>query len=100
MSSLPQWKHLEDGSATVPLRIRFTSFMRAYETFHSFPPDDMHYLSGWSRKRDADSQVILLSLFDPARLEDFLTLCKANPDVCEVSFITEEEFWLAPSNAV
>ena len=90
----------EDGCSTIPLRIRFTSFMRAYETFRSFPPDDLDYITGWSRKRDADSQVILLSLSDPSRLEDFLTLCKNNPDIREVSLITEDEFWRAPSNAV
>lgn len=100
MSNLPHWKHHEDGSAVVPLRIRFTSLMKAYETFHSFPPDDMDYLSGWSRKRDADSQVILLGLSATSRLEDFLALCSSNPDVREVTFITEQEFWHAPSHAV
>jgi hypothetical protein len=93
-------RHPQDDRTVFPLRIRFTSFLRAYETFHSFPPDDLEYITGWSRKRDADSQVILLGLSDPSRLQEFLDLCAANPDTLSVGDITEEEFHAAPSNAI
>jgi hypothetical protein len=89
----------DESRSIIPLRIRFTSFMRAYETFHAFPPD-LDYIEGWSRKRDGDSQVILLRLSDPSRLQDFLELCTANPDIVEVKSITEAEFHHAPSNAI
>src|SRR5947208_12243791 len=45
-----------------PLRIRFVDADHAYERFHSFPPADVDYIEGWSRKRDGDSQMILLHL--------------------------------------
>ncbi len=88
------------SETVIPLRIRFTSVMRAYETFHTFPPQDLDCLDGWSRKRDGDSQVILLRMCDPSRLQDFLDLCTANPDIREVTRITEDEFHKAPSNAI
>jgi hypothetical protein len=92
--------YLEDGRSVFPLRIQFTSFTRAYETFYSFPPSDLDYIDGWSRKRDADSQVVLLRLSAPSRLQDFLDLCAANPDILAVRFITADEFHAAPSNAI
>jgi len=73
----------------ISLRIRFASVMRAYETFHSFPPDDMDYIDGWSRKRDGDSQVIL-HLTDESRIQEFIDLCATNADVLEVTRITKE----------
>ena len=74
----------------IPLRIRFTSFERAFETFHSFPPD-LDHLDGWSRKRDGDSQVILLRMTDDSHFQEFINLCATNPDIQEVIRITEEE---------
>ena len=84
----------------ISLRIRFASVMRAYETFHSVPPDDMDYIDGWSRKRDGDSQVILLHVTDESRIQEFIDLCATNADVLEVTRITKEGFHRAPSNAI
>jgi hypothetical protein len=83
-----------------PLRIRFRSPDRAYDLFHSFPPDDLDWIEGHSRKRDGDSQVMLLNLSSEARLQDFRRLCAEHPDIVEVVSITEDEFWRAPSNAI
>jgi hypothetical protein len=85
--------------APVALRIRFSSATRAYELFHSFPPD-LDYLEGCSAKRDGDCKVMRLYLSSPERLQDFLDLCAAHPDIVNVTQITEEEFWRAPSNAI
>jgi hypothetical protein len=90
----------DETLTTVPLRVRFTSFMRAFELFHSFPPDDLDYLDVWCTKRDGDSKVMILQMADPSRLQDFLDLCTANPDIVEVTRITEDEFWRAPSNSI
>jgi hypothetical protein len=84
--------------ATVPLRIRFASERVACEVFDSFPPEDLDYVEGWSRKRDGDCQVLLLHLADERFLEPFLALCRRTADVVEVMPIAEAEFWNAPSN--
>lgn len=83
-----------------PLRVRFSSSDRAYRLFSSFPPQDVEWIEGYSRKRHGDSQVMLLHLSSEARLKDFYTLCKEHPDIVEVLPITEEDFRRAPSNAV
>ena len=88
---------------TIPLRIRFANEDLAYERFHSFPPDDVHGIGGFegcSRKRDGDSQVILLRLTSEANLQDFLALCRKERGIVEVLPITEDEFWRAKSNAI
>jgi hypothetical protein len=86
--------------AMYPLRVRFRNADRAYALFGSFPPDDLDWIEGHSRKRDGDSQVMLLHVSSEARLQDFLELCRSHPDIVEVVPITEEEFCAAPSNAV
>jgi len=83
-----------------PLRIRFVDADHAYERFHSFPPDDVDYIEGWSRKRDGDSQMILLHLTSEARMQDFLALCRQDSSIMEVVPITEDEFQRAKSNAI
>jgi len=85
---------------TVPLRIRFVDEQVAYDVFETFPPEDLHYVEGWSRKRDGDSQLVLLRLADERHLESFLALCRQTAYVVEVIPITEIEFWSAQSNAV
>jgi hypothetical protein len=84
---------------TFPLRIRFVDEDHAYKRFHSFPPD-VDYIEGWSRKRDGDSQMILLSVASEAHLQDFLALCRQENSIVEVIPITEEEFHKAKSNAI
>jgi hypothetical protein len=86
--------------AMFPLRVRFSSPQRARALFSSFPPQNLDWIEGHSRKRDGDSQVMLLHLGSDAKLEDFFELCEDYPDIIDVVPITEEEFWAAPSNAV
>ena len=83
-----------------PLRIRFVDADRAYEHFHSFPPDGVDYIEGWSRKRDGDSQMILLHLASETHMQDFLALCRQESSIVEVVPITEDEFQRAKSNAI
>ena len=83
-----------------PLRIRFVDADHAYERFHSFPPDDVDYIEGWSRKRDGDSQMILLHLASEAHMQDFLALCRQEGSIVEVVPITEDDFRRAKSNAI
>src|ERR1043166_3077196 len=59
-----------------PSRTAKRRFSHAYERFHSFPPDDVDFIEGWSRKRDGDSQMILLHLATEAHMQDFLALCR------------------------
>ena len=83
-----------------PLRIRFVDAEHAYERFHHFPPHDLEYVERMSRKRDGDSQVMLLEVPTDANLQQFLALCREEDGVVDVFPITEEEFWRAPSNAI
>lgn len=84
----------------VPLRIRFTDDLSAYEAFHAIMPEHDRRISGYSRKRDGASHVVLLALNDPAALPGFIAFCRQHPQVTEVAPITEAEFWAAPSNAI
>jgi len=83
-----------------PLRIRFVDADHAYERFHSFPPEGVDYIEGWSRKRDGDSQMILLHLASEAHMQDFLALCRQESSIVEVVPITEDEFQRAKSSAI
>jgi hypothetical protein len=82
------------------LRIRFVDANHAYERFHSFPPGDLDYIEGWSRKRDGDSQLILLKLAGDAPIQDFLALCRQESSIVEVVPLSEDEFQRAKSNAI
>ncbi len=82
------------------LRLRFADVIHAYERFHRFPPDDLDYVQRMSRKRDSDSQVMLLEVPTDAHLQQFLALCREEDSIVEVLTITEEEFWSAPSNSI
>ncbi len=83
-----------------PLRIRFVDAGHAYGRFHSFPSGDVDYIEGWSRKRDGDSQMILLHLASEAHMQDFLALCQQESSIVEVVPITEDEFQRAKSNPI
>ena len=83
-----------------PLRIRFVDADHAYARFHSFPPGDVDYIEGWSRKRDGASQLLLLHLASEAHMQDFLALCRHESSIVEVAPITEDEFQKAKSNAM
>jgi hypothetical protein len=82
------------------LRIRFKNQKLAYECFHSFPPDDIPAIQGWTRKRTGDSQTILLHLENDSDIEEFYALCAKHPHIAAVESITEEEFRTALSNSV
>jgi hypothetical protein len=82
------------------LRIRFVDEDYAYQRFKPFPPDDLDYIEGWSRKRNGNSQLILLHLASEKHMEDFLDLCRKEKDIVEVVPITEDEFRRAKSNAI
>lgn len=82
------------------LRIDFTDEETAYRLFHEFPPGDLPYLEGWSRKRHGASHVLLLRVSSEGDLGRFVALCRSHPAVVRVVTITEAEFWAAPSNAI
>ncbi len=86
--------------STVALRVTFTDALCAYNLYHIFPPQTLEYVEGWRRKRDGDSQVILLKLRDRHDLQRFYDLCTSIPEICEVKRIAAKEFWRAQSNAV
>jgi hypothetical protein len=88
-----------DEQFTIPLRIRFRDEQAAYYQFHIFPPSP-DYITGWSRKRDGASQVVLLSLTSRKHLDDFISVCRHNPHFVSIEEISEEEFWKAPSHGV
>lgn len=83
-----------------PLKIRFVDSKHAFERFDSISLDEADYVQGWSRKREGDSQLILLLLRDENRLEDFVALCRKEDSVVEVIPITEDEFHAGKSNAI
>jgi hypothetical protein len=99
-----QWrtiKALENSSmATFPLRIQFKNEDIAMDSFYSFPPGDLDFIEGWSRKRVGDSQLILLNVADESNLRRFFELCRANPEIIIVMPISEMEFEDARSEAV
>ena len=78
----------------------FVAHLTPIRLLHSFPPDDVDYIEGWSRKRDGDSQIILLHLASEAHMQDFLALCRQEGSIVEVVSITEDEFQRAKSNAI
>ncbi|OJU98674.1 MAG: hypothetical protein BGO12_20030 [Verrucomicrobia bacterium 61-8] len=83
-----------------PLKIRFVDSQHAFDRFHFISLRDADYVQGWSRKREGDSQLILLLLDNEDRLEDFLALCRREDSVVEITPITEDEFHAGNSNSV
>jgi len=83
----------------IPLRIHFRDKQAAYYQFHLFPPE-LDYITGWSRKREGASQLLLLTLRSRSYLDDFIAACRRNPHFVRIEEISEEEFWKAPSHGV
>ena len=83
----------------VPVRIHFRDEQAAYYQYHLFPPE-LDYITGYSRKRDGASQVLILSLRSRKHLDDFIAVCRSNPHFVSIEQISEEEFWKAPSHGV
>ncbi len=72
-------------------RITFQNEEAAFYQFHVFPPVVyLPWVSGWARKRNASTQLIL----------GFLELCCENPHVLKIEEISEDEFTAAPSHAI
>jgi hypothetical protein len=73
----------------------------AFYQFHVFPPVVyLPWVSGWARKRNASTQLILVELKGDADRDRFLELCCENPHVLKIEEISEDEFTEAPSHAI
>jgi hypothetical protein len=82
-------------------RITFQSEDAAFYQFHVFPPVvHMPWVSGWARKRNASTQLILVELKEEEDRDRFLELCCENPHVLKIEEISEDEFTATPSQAI
>ncbi len=82
-------------------RITFQNEDAAYYQFHVFPPVPfLPWVTGWARKRDGQTQVILVELADANGRDRFLELLCENPHVSKIEEISEEEFTYAPSHEI
>ena len=91
--------HGRIGDDLFHIRIQFRDEQAAYYQYHVFPPD-LDYITGWSRKREGASQLLILHLHSRKHLEDFIAVCRRNPHFVSIEEISEEEFWKAQSHAV
>ena len=76
----------------VPLRVQCKSEESALQFFHSFPPDDIQCLQGWSTKRNGASQLFILYVTSEEHVDEFTRVCLAQPEVQNVSRISENEY--------
>ena len=82
-------------------RITFQNEDAAFYQFHVFPPVvHMPWVSGWARKRNASTQLILVELKEEEDRDRFLELCCENPHVLKIEEISEDEFTATPSQAI
>jgi hypothetical protein len=82
-------------------RITFQNEDAAFYQFHVFPPVvHIPWVSGWARKRNASSQLILVELTEEDDRDRFLELCCENPHVLKIEEISEDEFTATPSQAI
>jgi hypothetical protein len=82
-------------------RITFQSEDAAFYQFHVFPPVvHIPWISGWARKRNASTQLILVELQQDEDRDRFLELCCENPHVLKIEEISEDEFTATPSQAI
>jgi hypothetical protein len=82
-------------------RITFQNEEAAFYQFHVFPPVVyLPWVSGWARKRNASTQLILVELKGDDDRDRFLELCCENPHVLKIEEISEEEFTAAPSHII
>jgi hypothetical protein len=82
-------------------RITFQSEDAAFYQFHVFPPVvHIPWVSGWARKRNASTQLILVELKEEDDRDRFLELCCENPHVLKIEEISEDEFTATPSQAI
>jgi hypothetical protein len=82
-------------------RITFQNEDAAFYQFHVFPPVvHIPWVSGWARKRNASTQLILVELKEEEDRNRFLELCCENPHVLKIEEISEDEFTATPSQAI
>lgn len=82
-------------------RITFQNEQAAYFQFHVFPPVvHLPWINGWARKRDTNTQLLLVELLEEADRDRFLELCCENPHVLKIEEISEDEFTYAPSHEI
>ena len=82
-------------------RITFQNEEAAFYQFHVFPPVVyLPWVSGWARKRNASSQLILVELKGDNDRDRFLELCCENPHVLKIEEISEDEFTASPSHTI
>ena len=82
-------------------RITFQNEDAAFYQFHVFPPVvHIPWVSGWARKRNASTQLILVELKVEEDRDRFLELCCENPHVLKIEEISEDEFTATPSQAI
>jgi hypothetical protein len=82
-------------------RITFQNEEAAFYQFHVFPPVVyLPWVSGWARKRNASSQLILVELTGDNDRDRFLELCCENPHVLKIEEISEDEFTASPSHTI
>jgi hypothetical protein len=61
-------------------RITFQTEEAAFYQFHVFPPvSHLNWILGWARKRNGNSQLVLLELKSEEFRDRFLELCCENP---------------------
>ena len=82
-------------------RITFQNEQAAYYQFHVFPPVvHLPWVNGWARKRDTNTQLVLVELGREGDRDRFLELCCENPHVLKIEEISEDEFTYAPSHDI
>ncbi|MBV9671316.1 MAG: hypothetical protein JO076_00625 [Verrucomicrobia bacterium] len=82
-------------------RITFQTEEAAFYQFHVFPPVAyLKWILGWARKRNANSQLLVLELQSEAFRDRFLELCCENPHVRRIEEIEEEDFTKTASDEV
>jgi hypothetical protein len=60
----------------------------------------LNWVTGWARKRQAKTQLLLLEFDSDERRDRFLELCCENPHVLKIEEISEDEFVMSPSDAM
>ena len=82
-------------------RITFQTEEAAFYQFHVFPPvSHLNWILGWARKRNGNSQLVLLELKSEEFRDRFLELCCENPHVLKIQEIAEEDFTNTESHDV
>ncbi len=89
-----------DTSSEHYLQLRFTSEDAAYFQFHLFPTFDEPFIQGAARKREGDSQFLMIEVARKEDLQIFIQNLRRNPHLVAVEEITAEAFENAASQAI